>query len=147
MFYEHKGLVKLIQNDLILCPVSNISFVIDELFKLKEAYQPTIKVFAPLFEEEEEEEPITVEGLMEERYTAEGIDKLFQTAPNFIVNPDFWREDAPRNWLNLNGEELFRRYQKHAEFYCQSCKECGIEPTYAGFRLYLINLKNGIGEE
>lgn len=78
----------------------------------------------------------------DERYTAEGIDRYFQADPKFEVSIADWQEDAPQDWAHLTGPELWNRYQKHAEWYLYGCDEHGHEPTYEGFRRYLIDLRN-----
>ena len=78
----------------------------------------------------------------EDRYTAEGIDRYFRASEGFNPSRDFWSEDSPKNWEDVPGPELFNRYQKHAECYCSGCVEYGIEPSYEGFRQWLIKLRD-----
>lgn len=90
--------------------------------------------------DEEPEESDTVSP--EDRYTTEGIDRLFRASPDFIVSLDRWNRESKYSWAGISGPDLFNGYQKHAEHYCEGCLEYGREPTYEGFRQWLINLRD-----
>lgn len=125
MFYIDNGLVRLTRDNIVVCEVTDIDRAIHELSLLKNASRVGV-----------EEEAI------EDRFTVEGIDRHFEASCGFVVRPEIWREDALRNWEHLSGPELFNRYQSHAETYCWGCRDIGIEPTYQGFREWMMRLRD-----
>lgn len=128
MFYIRNGIVYLTKNQQHLCEAEQLNDVIQHLQFLLNDYQ----------QKKEELE------LNEERYTPEGIDRFFHANPNFINDERRWKEDSIRDWKHLDGFELFDRYQIHAQLYCEQCYENDQEPSYQGFRDWLIFLRDGI---
>lgn len=129
MFFIDQGHVRLTRDNTSVCPVEEIDRALMELSALKQGLNTG-----------ESEEAL------EDRYTVEGIDRHFQADPSFTPSVDIWREDALRGWENLTGPEMFQRYPKHAETYCWGCREHGIDPTYQGFKDWLIRLRDTSGD-
>lgn len=121
MFYVRQGCIHLTQGDSFVCAVGDIGKAIDHLSVINRG---------------------AAEEAAEERYTSEGIDRYFQAGPNAQLNRELWREDALRNWEHLSGPELFQRYQRYAEVFCDGCREYGRDPSYEGFRAWLINTRD-----
>lgn len=78
--------------------------------------------------------------------TPEGIDIYFRAEPGFQPSLEAWAEDSKYDWKHLSGEEMFNRYQLHAETYCWGCRDFGQMPTYDGFREWLIMLRESEGD-
>lgn len=119
MFYINDGKVKHTITQTAVCGVEDIPRVIQELNYLYQAYQ--------------------VES---GRFTEEGIDKQFVAPEGYIPNKELWAQDARVNWEGIPGPELFRRYPIHAESYIWGCNEYDQEPTYEGFRQWLVMLRD-----
>ena len=119
MFYIDDGVVKHSVSQTEVCPVDEIPRGVQELNYLYHSYQ--------------------VES---GRYTEEGIDKQFTAPEGYIPNKQLWAQDARVNWEGISGLELFRRYPVHAESYIWGCNEYDQEPTYEGFRQWLIMLRD-----
>lgn len=119
MFYIDDKDVKSQDTHQKLCSVDMIPRVIEELKYVFEMYH-----------------------LENGRFTEEGIDKFFTAPDNFIPNKELWKQDAMTSWEGIEGPELFRRYPIHAENYLVACNEYQKEPTYEGFRLWLIHLRD-----
>lgn len=118
MFYIDDDEVKNTSTHVTVCRVEDIPRAIEELRYLQEAQ------------------------LDVDRYTAEGIDRQFKAPEGFIPNKELWLQDSRVNWEGIEGPELFRRYPVHAESYIWGCNEYDQEPTYEGFRVWLIQLRN-----
>lgn len=117
--------------DVELCHVNNLPLVIHELTGLNLLInEPT-----PIDEEKDEED-------VSDRFTLEGIDRFFTAEVGFLPSIERWAEDSKTNWMNIEGTELFNRYQKHAECYCSGCLDINCEPTYEGFRTWLVTLRD-----
>ncbi len=129
MFYIDQGYIRLTRDNTPVCPAEDITRAIHELSSLKGSMTAG-----------------ETEEAFEDRFTPEGIDRHFQADPNFNVSVDMWREDALRSWEHLTGPELFQRYQKHAETYCWGCRDHGIDPSYSGFRSWMIRLRDMSGD-
>lgn len=129
MFFIENEHLKLTQNRVVVCPVEDIPRAIQELHFLLGTVPSS-----------------TIEERNEERFTSEGIDRLFRAEVGFVPSREYWQEDSPRNWEGLTGAELFNRYQKHAETYCEGCAEYGMVPSYAGFREWLIKIRDTMGD-
>jgi hypothetical protein len=127
MFYLHNGVVYLSKNQQSFCEVEQLDSVIDQLTKLQTTYR----------QKKDDDD-------LDERYTPEGIDRFFQADPQFINDERRWKEDALRDWKHLTGPELFERYQIHAQLYCEYCQNNDLEPSYQGFRHWLVQLRDGI---
>lgn len=119
MFYVEEGVVKLVTNQSVVCKVDGIPNAVKELKFLFESHQ-----------------------LDDDRFTEEGIDREFQAPAGFVPNTALWAQDAPVSWVGVDGPELFRRYPFHAESYVRGCNEYDQEPTYNGFREWLITLRD-----
>lgn len=130
MFYIDNGLVRLTRDNIVVCEVSDIDRAIHELSLLKTANTTNIG-----------------DEAIEDRFTPEGIDRHFTASSDFVVRPEIWREDALRSWEHLTGPELFNRYQSHAETYCWGCRDIGIDPSYQGFREWMVRLRDLNGED
>lgn len=143
MFYLHNETIRIVSNDDVLCPLKNVDIVINELVDIKNSVNNKKNsfnvTFNPVIIDDEDENE---EDSVEDKFTAEGINRCFQANPNFVPSEQYWQEDSIKNWKGLSGPELFSRYEKHAEIYCQGCRESGREPTYEGFREWLIGLKS-----
>jgi hypothetical protein len=123
MFFVEGDRLKLAANRMTVCPLSEIQRAITELETIRDSPP------APYGNE-----------WIDERYTAEGINRRFQAAEHYTADPAQWKRDAENYWHGIEGPELFRRYQKHAEFYCEGCASVNREPTYEGFRDFLIEM-------
>lgn len=124
MFYLRQGCVYLSRGDALVCPEGDIGKAISCLSTLNRN---------------------KIDEVEEDRYTVEGIDRYFQADPNAQQSREIWREDSLRNWEHLSGPELFQRYQRYAEIYCTGCREHDRDPTYEGFRHWLINARDMAG--
>lgn len=127
MFYHRNGMVFLTKDQHAFCEVEQLEEVIQRLEFLAKEIQKAAK--------DEEAEP---------RYTPEGIDRYFKADYRFINDERRWKEDALRDWNHLDGPELFKRYQIHAELYCEGCQRNGDEPSYQGFREWLMFLRDSL---
>lgn len=165
MFYIEDKWVKLFTGGQIIAPVSQIPKLIEELTELQkgeskngleeprpnqpiqQSYQASIELAAndgvkTWPDDELDVDDTPTELAPEDRYTLEGIDRLFKASPNFIPSKERWENESKYFWSGIPGRELFSNYQKHAEFYCEGCMENGTDPTYEGFRQFLINLRS-----
>lgn len=82
------------------------------------------------------------ENDIDERYTSEGIDRYFKSTEMTSGPSPTWEADSLINWAGIPGPVLFSRYPRHAECYCEGALEYNFEPTYEGFRQWLINLRD-----
>lgn len=120
MFYVKNGVIIHRGSDQELCMVHEVPRAVLELNALFESMQE-----AQL-----------------DRYTSEGLDRLFTAPEGFIANTALWEQDSLVNWEGIDGLELFRRYPVHAEHYLEGCREYGREPSYEGFRVWLIYFRD-----
>lgn len=125
MFYVDNGLVKLRRDGTVVCDYTELDRVVHELSNLRSVAN-------------HREEELSAE----DRFTPEGIDRYFEVSPDFVVHEELWEQDSQRNWEHLTGPELFSRYQREAQAYCWSCMDIGIEPTYQGFREWLVRFRD-----
>lgn len=126
MFYLHQGIVRLERNQELVCEIDQINEAISRLQNLAADYEEASN------------------DSLESRYTPEGIDRFFRASTEFVNDERRWREDSIRDWLHLSGPELFNRYQIHAELYCEGCLKNDQEPSYQGFREWLIQLRDSV---
>ena len=131
MFYLENGLIKVVANDAVVCREDEIEKAVYELSVLNSNI-PT---------------PVSTDELLEDRLTVEGIDKAYRADFSFSPSLEYWQEDAVNDWRGWTGPQLFERYQKHAEHYCEGCAQFNMEPTYEGFRQYLIRLRDHMGDD
>lgn len=131
MFYLHDGRVKLEDSQADVCAVEEIGNVIRQLIALQGTFPTTSN-------------EVEVD---EDRYTLEGIDRYFKADPNFMPSKENWLRDSLKDWSGISGPALFILYQRHAESYCSGCMEYGQDPTYEGFRQWLIQLRDMAGED
>lgn len=75
-------------------------------------------------------------------FTSEGIDRYFTADPDFVASQSQWEEDSENDWENVSDSQLFVRYPKHAETYCWGCRDSDTDPTYKGFRRWLMLLRD-----
>lgn len=80
---------------------------------------------------------LSTEQEVAQRYTPEGIDRFFRANPTFSPSLELWAADSIQDWRHLSGQELFNRYQSHAETYVWGCRDFNEDPTYEGFREWL----------
>lgn len=125
MFYIRNDRIVLVDSDADVCSVDEVDSAIQALQQFKS----------------------TNVEIDEDRYTNEGIDKEFRASPDFIPSKEIWKEDSKTDWRGIAGPDLFNRYQRHAETYCWGCNDYGQEPTYEGFRQWLIQLRDMAGED
>jgi hypothetical protein len=128
MFYLSDGRVKLTDSQADVCGVDEIESVISALMALQG-------------------EVTTPKEIDDDRYTLEGIDRQFKADPGFVPSKEVWWEDSVVDWRGIPGAILFQRYQRHAETYCWGCMDYSQDPTYEGFRQWLIQLRDMAGEE
>ena len=134
MFFIQHQQVCLSSTQVPICSVNDIDRAIHELTLLKSGLNTAqIDVSGP----EEEEEWV-------DRFTPEGIDRQFKANVDFRPSIERWEEDSRIQWEGIPGPELFNRYQIHAQCYCEGCLEYDLEPTYEGFRQWLIDLRNAV---
>ena len=120
MFFVENGSIKLSANRVTVCPLEEVERALTELTLIRDS--PPMVEYCPL---------------IDERFTAEGIDREFRAEPGFPLSRSEWKRDACNGWKDIEGPALFKRYQKHAELYCEGCVLQNEEPTYEGFRAWL----------
>lgn len=131
MFYLHDGRVKLEDSQADVCAVEEIDSAIRKLMTLLGgAIVPSTDV-----------------DYDDDRFTLEGIDRYFKADPDFMPSKENWLRDSLKDWSGISGPVLFTLYQRHAESYCSGCMEYGQDPTYEGFRQWLIQLRDMAGED
>lgn len=82
-----------------------------------------------------------------ERFTPEGIDRQFRAPHDFVPDREAWKRDAQTSWVGIPNEILAGRYQRHFETYIRGCNDFNIEPTYEGFRQWMIDLRDMDGDD
>lgn len=81
-------------------------------------------------------------GAEPDLHTAEGINRFYTADHAFTPDVEAWKQDSEHNWKNVPNEELFDRYQVHAESYITGCRQFKEEPSYDGFRTWMCSIRD-----